>query len=111
MSQFLENAQRIFETAGAVHENGGGTDYAILIDSSGAVQMIANCDWALDSLRAERGARAAYKISDANGQVRVEGWSGHQRCLFESERPASVARRLLADRPRYLLTTPLLLGT
>ena len=111
MRPFLDNAQRIFETAGAVCGKGTGTDYAILVGYDGSVRMVANCDWALDSLRSENGARAAYKISEANGRVRVEGRSGRERCLLESDRPAAVARCLLCDQPRYLLTTPLLLGT
>lgn len=111
MSQFLDNAQRIFETAGAVRTEGAGTDYAILVGHDGTVRLVADCDWGLESLRSERGARAAYRVTGANGQVRVEGRSGGQRCVLTGERPSAVARRLLPDQRRYLLTTPLLLGT
>ncbi len=111
MSQLFENAQRIFETAGSVAEAGAGSDYAILIGYDGAIQMVAGCDWALDALRAERGARSAYRVTDVNGQVRVEGRSRAETCVLEAQSARAAARGLLADRPRYSLTTPLLLGT
>lgn len=111
MSQFLDNAQRIFETAGAVREGGAATDYSILVGYDGAVRLVANCDWGLNSLRSERGARAAYRVTAANGRVRLEGRSEAESCVLISQPPAAAARQLLADRPRYLLTTPLLSGT
>lgn len=111
MSLFLENAQRLFETATTVTGTGESTDYAILVGADGAIRMVAGCDWPLDSLRRERDAQVVYRVSDRNGRVRVEGRSGRQSCLLETERPAAVARRLLAGQPRYLLTNPPLAGT
>ena len=104
VTDFVENAQRIFETAasagGAELESG---DLSILIGSDGAIRMLMGSDWPLDSLEAHYGARAAYRVSRHENQVRVEGKSRNARCLLRSEPESSVARRLLADRPRYLL--------
>ena len=104
VTDFVENAQRIFETAtsagGAELESG---DLSILIGADGAIRLLMGSDWPLDSLEAHYGARAAYRVSRNENQVRVEGKSRNARCLLRSEPESSVARRLLADRPRYLL--------
>ena len=104
MTDFLANAERIFETAisadGAQLETG---DLAILIGQDGAIRMLMGTDWPLDSLEAHHGARAAYRVSHHGDRVRVEGKSASNTCLLESEPPSAIAKRMLADRPRYLL--------
>ncbi len=104
VSDFLTNAERIFETAaaasGAELESGA---LAILIGQDGAIHMLMNSDWPVDSLQAHHGASAAYRVSRSDGQVRVEGKSRMGSCLLQSEPASSVAKRFLADRPRYLL--------
>jgi hypothetical protein len=105
VTDFLANAERIFETA--VSANGADLasgDMAILIGQDGAIRMLMGTDWPLDSLEAHHGARAAYRISHTGDRVRVEGKSASNSCLLESEPPAAVAKRMLMDRPRYLLT-------
>lgn len=104
MSDFLQNAERIFETAtSAAGSQSESQDFAILIGRDGAIRMVMGSDWPLYSLEAYHGAQAAYRVSRCATQVRVEGKSSTATCLLESEPIASVARRLLADRPRYLL--------
>src|SRR5471030_1608680 len=104
VTDFLQNAERIFETAtsaeGVELESG---NLAILIGQDGAIRMLMGSDWPLHSLEAHYGAQAAYRISRSASQVRVEGKSRTASCLLESEPVSSIARRLLADRPRYLL--------
>ena len=104
MTDFLANAERIFETAasadGAELESG---DLAILIGQDGAIHMLMGSDWPLDSLQQHHGASAAYRVSRSGAQVRVEGKSRTGSCLLQSMIPSAVAKRLLADRPRYLL--------
>ncbi len=104
MTDFLANAERIFETAasadGAQLESG---DLAILIGQDGGILMLMGTDWPLDALQVHHGSRAAYRISHNGARVRVEGKSASNTCLLESEPPSAIARRMLADRPRYLL--------
>jgi hypothetical protein len=98
VTDFLENADRIFETAasaaGAEPESG---NLAIVIGQDGAIRMLMGSDWPLDSLQAHHGARAAYRVSRIGSQVRVEGKSRTESCLLQSEPISSVARRLLAN--------------
>ena len=104
MTDFLANAERIFETAvsadSAQLESG---DLAILIGQDGGIHMLMGTDWPLDALEAHHGSRAAYRVSHNGVRVRVEGKSASKSCLLESEPPSAVAKRMLADRPRYLL--------
>src|SRR5437899_1884289 len=92
---FLENAERIFETAALGEPESG--DLAILIGQDGAIRMLMGSDWPLDSLQAHHGAMAAYRVSRSGSQVRVEGKSRTGSCVLQSEPVSSIARRLLAD--------------
>ena len=104
MTDFLANAERIFQTAssadGSELESG---DLAILIGQDGAIHMLIGSDWPLKSLQQHHGASAAYRVSRCGAQVRVEGKSRTGSCLLQSDLPSAVAKRMLADRPRYLL--------
>jgi hypothetical protein len=100
VTDFLANAERIFETATSAS---GADDLSILIGQDGAVHMLMGSDWPIGSLQAHHGARAAYRVSRSNSQVRVEGKSRTESCLLQSELPSAVAKRMLADRPLYLL--------
>jgi len=104
VTDFIENAQRIFETAASAKsaemESG---EIAILIGQDGAIRMLMGSDWPLASLEAHYGAKAAYRVSRHASQVSVEGKSRTATCLLRSEPVSSAASRVLADRPRYLL--------
>jgi hypothetical protein len=104
VTDFLANAEHILETAasadGVELESG---NFSILIGRDGAIRMVMGSDWPLDSLQAHHGAKAAYRVSRNGAQVRVEGKSPTGSCVLESEPAASVAKRMLVDRPRYLL--------
>lgn len=106
MTDFLANAERIFETAasagGAELESG---DLAILIGQDGAIQMLMGSDWPLSSLQRHHGAKAAYRVRRTGAQLRVEGRSQTESCLLQSELSSAIVKQLLADRPLYLLNT------
>lgn len=68
----------------------------ILIGSDGAIRMVADSDWPLDSLASHHGAHTAYRVTEHRGSVRVEGREGLKTCLLEKAKPAQVARFLLA---------------
>ncbi len=85
MDRFFENARKIFETAEAASRAGQVTsELTILITAEGAVQMVAESDWPLDRLLAERGARMAYRVGETGGRVRLEGRSTSETCRLES---------------------------
>ena len=78
MSPFLRHAEEILETAAA-----GAGDVAIVIDRWGGLQMLPPAGWSLPAMSAEYGAAAVYKVERRGSRVRVEGWSGGERCLLE----------------------------
>ena len=105
VTDFLANAESIFETAASANDGGLESGaMAILIGQDGAIRMLMGSDWPVDSLQSHHGARAAYRVSRSGTQVRVEGKSPSGSCLLQSEPAALAAKRLLADRPRYILS-------
>jgi hypothetical protein len=104
VTDLLRDAERILETAastdGVELESG---NLAILIGQDGAIRMLMGTDWPLESLQARHGAGAAYRVSRLGSHVRVEGKSRTGSCVLESEAPGVIAKRILTDRPRYLL--------
>jgi hypothetical protein len=104
VSRFLENALEIFDAAEcsalAGHEC---SEWTILIGPTGGVQLLAECDWPLESLQAHRGAQMVYRVSQRAEAVRLDGRAGSRTCLFESAKPDGAARR-----PRAEVFTPLL---
>ena len=82
MSAFLQQAEDILDVAIAGNRYGAG-DVAILIGRQGGMRMLDPAGWSLPALSAEFGASAVYKVERRGGAVRVEGWSGGQRCLIQ----------------------------
>ena len=71
------------------------SDFTILIGGEGGIRMLAGSDWPLDSLVRQHEAKTAYRISEHDGAVRVEGREGSRSCVLESVKPARVAKYLL----------------
>lgn len=69
----------------------------ILLGCEGGIRIIAESDWPLDSLQAQHGATAVYRVSEANEKVRVEGREGARTCVFESPTGPSPARMILGS--------------
>ncbi len=63
--------------------------------------MVADSDWPLESLQAHHGAQMAFRVSQQETSVRVEGREGWKTCLLKTEKPDGVARRLLGSRTWY----------
>lgn len=102
MSRFLENAQRIFQTAEEASLAGlQPSEMTIFIGPEGGIQMIAGSGWPLESLAWDRGAHMAYRVSQQNHTVTVVGRAGSRTCLFRTETPNGVARRLLSNQALY----------
>ncbi len=100
---FLHNAQSIFATAENVYLSTGSLDStSILISPGGGIRVVCGTeDWSLDSLRAHHGAQAAYRVSQRDGRVQLEGRAGSRTCLFETAKPDGAARLLLANTRHY----------
>ncbi|SRR5258708_4795957 len=105
MDRFLDNAARILEggRSAAQADCNTQTAWTVILDSRGAVRMIADSDWPLDSLARENGATMAYRVSQSGSHVKVDGIAQGRRCALETEKPANVAKWLLSDRRQYLL--------
>lgn len=98
MSRFAEQAQQLFDSAQAAADPDAPSNTAILITRDGALRLVSDSDWPLDSLAMHHGAATAYRITAHRGQVRVEGREGSRRCMLESQSPARTARMMLAAR-------------
>jgi hypothetical protein len=79
----------------AAESAGSCSHMTILINPDGAIHMIADSDWPLDSLSWHHGAKTAYRVSEQSGSVRVEGREGSRTCVMESAKPMQIARFLL----------------
>jgi hypothetical protein len=94
VSRFVDHAHEILDAAESA---GSCTGMTILMGPNG-IRMIADSDWPLDSLISHHGANTAYRVSQNQGAVRVEGREGSRRCVLESVSHAATARMLLAAR-------------
>ena len=102
MSRFVENAASLLDAAERAMESGHSpSDLTVLISADGAIRMIADSDWPLDSLQAHNGARMVYRVRNENAKLRVEGRAGSRTCLFETTKPGRAARLLLNSRPAW----------
>lgn len=103
MDDFLRDGESLLEAAaGAAGWDQPDGPLAVLIGRDGTIRAVAGSDWPLDSLAAEHGARAAYRVTRAGGRVRVEGRSGRRKLVLEQDPPAF--RPPLAFPGRPLLT-------
>jgi adenosyl cobinamide kinase/adenosyl cobinamide phosphate guanylyltransferase len=105
VSIFWDNAARIMEAAVAAVATGFATSetMTVLIGHEGGMHLLPNNDWPLDRLAQERGARMAYRVSQTDDKVMVNGLQGMAKCLLEADKPESRAKALLRDRPQYFL--------
>jgi hypothetical protein len=102
VSRFLDNAVQILDAAeSAVQSGHTPTDMTILITAEGAIRMVADSDWPLDSLQSHHGAKMAYRVSQNASLVRVEGREDSRTCLFETAKPQQVARLLMNSSLTY----------
>jgi hypothetical protein len=102
VSRFVENAAKIFEAAESASRSGHSlSDMTILISPGGGIRMVVDSDWPLDSLRMHHGAQMAYRVSQQETSVCVEGRAGWQTCLLKTAKPNGVARLLLGPRSTY----------
>lgn len=104
---FLDNARSILATAENVFFSTGTLEETtILIAPEGTIRLVSESDWSLESLRVHHGALMAYRVSQRDGRVHVEGRAGSRTCLFEAEKPNGAALLLLANSRDYDLTVP-----
>lgn len=108
MSAFLEDAEKIFESARVV--SGGDesrADLAIIINRQGGIQLVEAAGWHLGCLEASYGARTVYRVTRGGGKVRVEGKNGSETCLLESQSQSKIARQLLGGGAQIHLIGPM----
>ena len=93
MKALLRHAEEILEIASA--GNGEAGDMAIVVGHEGGMRMVEPQGWSLAALCAEFGAPVAYKVERRGRIVRVEGWSGGERCLLQRATGVRQATRFL----------------
>lgn len=95
---FLDNAQRILDTAVNGTANGIGLEtLTILVMWDGSLRAVSGSEWPLAALQDEYGSRMCYRVATNGGRVKVEGRMGTEKCLLEAEPPSAIARRLLGS--------------
>ena len=99
---FLKNAASLLETAEAALAAGEPiSDMGVLIGWDGGIRMVADCDWPLPALEAHHGVRMAFRVSQRDRKVTVEGKAGVRTCLFGAAKPDGAAPLRLAIPPLY----------
>ncbi|MEQ1884681.1 MAG: hypothetical protein ABL967_06440 [Bryobacteraceae bacterium] len=102
MTGFSQRAVQLLEAAEAASASGlPCSETTVLIDHNGSLHFAMDSDWPLDSLRAHRGAQAAYRITSFHGQIRVEGCDSSHTLRLEGTSPMAVARALLGAGPQH----------
>jgi hypothetical protein len=97
MEAFWADAESIFETARAgCKGDSPDCDWAIVIGQQGHIHVLEASGWALGGLTSQYGTGTVYHLTRQQGNVRVEGRRGAERCLLETESPSRAARQLLA---------------
>ena len=97
VSRFVENAVNLLDAAeSALRAGFAPSDMSILISPEGGIRMVADSDWSLEALQAHHGARMAYRVSQQDQKVRIEGKAGSRTCTFETNAPDQF-RRLLGN--------------
>jgi hypothetical protein len=106
VSQFLENAREIFEAAeNSAAAGHSPSEYTILIGPArGGIRMIANSDWSLGALQWEHGAQRAYRLSNVNGRLILDGREGCHSCHMEAASLSKTAQFLLNATPAWHAT-------
>src|SRR5579864_1935394 len=84
MKPLVRQAEEILEVAVAARDS-ERTEFAILFTRDGGIRILEGAGWGPQGLLAEYGAVAAYRVARHCGKVRVEGWSGTEKCLLERE--------------------------
>jgi hypothetical protein len=98
VSRFTDQAYEILEAAEFASQRGlVCSEWTVLVSQEGAIRMIADTDWPLDNLAVESRAKAAYRVKEGRGSVRVEACSGSRTCTMESKTPRQAARLLLGS--------------
>jgi hypothetical protein len=96
VSRLVQQAQEILATAESASAKGETcSPMTILIGQDGAIRLLVDSDWPLDSLALHHGARSAFRVSADRGSLRVEGRQGLHACVLESSSPARIARLML----------------
>jgi hypothetical protein len=84
----IRQAEEILEVA-ISSPNDATTEFAILFSGEGGMRILDGAGWGLAGLLSEFGARAVYRVERRGRRIRVEGWSGLEKCLLERETPQS----------------------
>jgi hypothetical protein len=102
VTRFLQNAQEILNVATAAA--GDDCDLALVLDRQGAIRVVSDPGWQLDSLGDHYGADTVYRVRRSGSRVRIEGANGPDRCVLDAQAkcaPASPLCGILHDWPRY----------
>ena len=93
MSALIRQAEEILEVAVRGRDE-TSAEMAIVMGRDGCLRIIDGAEWGIAGLFAQYGAKAVYRVERRAGKVRVEGWSGMERCVLDREMP----RRSYATR-------------
>lgn len=103
----MDNAVSLLDSAeSALRAGYAPSDMAILISPEGGIRMVTGSDWTLDALQSHHGAQTAYRVSQHDRKVLVEGKDGSRTCRFESQATPLHSRLLLSAVPPMYSLAP-----
>jgi|GEM_PF-3115619 len=116
MDAFLENAQRIFDTASAGGRGGDNSDFALLIRPDGGLHFVMETPFSIEAAAIDAGAQTAYRVTRSRDGVRVQGQTIGQNmgqttlrdCVLQERSPRNTREALFRDQALYRITSPLL---
>jgi hypothetical protein len=101
---FFRRAEEILETA--VSGPSSLSNVLMVLDRRGGLHIMESAGWSLPAVAAEFGADAVYSLEHRGSLVRVEGWSGSERCVLQgrvNRRPSGIYPGAFFTPPATLL--------
>ncbi|MEJ5369405.1 MAG: hypothetical protein WHT08_13890 [Bryobacteraceae bacterium] len=101
MTDLLQRAAQILETAQACSAAGSEGEWTMLAGPEGGWQMIAGGDPDPGRLASMRGAAQVLRVRRRRGTVQVEAWESGRRCVLEAQAAGQAVHAVIADLRLY----------
>lgn len=101
MTELLNRAAQLLETAQACSAAGSEGEWTMLQGPDGGWQMMCGAGEDPRVLAVSRGAQTVLRVLRRAGAVRVEAWNHGGCCVLESRSVGQCVERVVADQRLY----------
>lgn len=101
MTDLLERAAQILETAQACSAAGSEGEWTMLAGREGGWQLVAGADQEPGALALLRGAAQVLRVRRRGATVQVEAWESGRRCVLEARAAGQAVDAVVADVRLY----------